>query len=75
MRVPKTNAYFAPPWGTTPTAKNLKNSKMDTTTQIPDGYKPTNYTFRGEPVYRHDGLYVLATGQFVFRRDLQRKTK
>ena len=47
---------------------------METTPHVPEDYKATRYTFRGMPVYKHDGLYVLATGQFVMRRDLV-KTK
>lgn len=43
---------------------------MDATI-IPTGYAPTKYTFRGQQVYKHEGLYVLATGQFVMRRDLE----
>lgn len=43
---------------------------MKTTSIIPEDYKPTKYTFRGMPVYKHDGLYVLVTGQFVMHRDL-----
>ena len=37
----------------------------------PASYRETDYMFRGEPVYRDaDNLYVLASGQFVRRRDL-----
>ena len=42
---------------------------------VPASYRPTNYTFRGEPVYRNeDNLYVNASGQFIMRRDLVRNT-
>lgn len=43
--------------------------------QITSDFKITNYTFKGQQVYKHNGLYVLATGQIVMRRDFSPKTK
>lgn len=45
---------------------------MEANNTIPANFKPTRYTFNGQPVYKCDGLFVLATGQFVFRRDLEK---
>lgn len=43
--------------------------------KISSDFKITKYTFNGQQVYKHNGLYVLATGQFVMRRDLSLKNK
>lgn len=45
---------------------------MEANNTIPANFKPTKYAFNGQPVYKCDGLFVLATGQFVFRIDLEK---
>lgn len=52
------------------TEAELKNIDMSKDSH---DFKITKYTFNGQQVYRHNGLYVLATGQFVMRRDLSIK--
>lgn len=57
-------------------ASGSRNPQGLSNAQAPASYRNTNYTFRGEPVYRNeDNLYVLANGSFVMRRDLERKRR
>ena len=43
--------------------------------QLTSDFKITKYTFNGQQVYKHNGLYMLATGQIVMRRDFSFKHK
>ena len=43
--------------------------------QLTSDFKITKYTFNGQQVYKHNGLYMLATGQIIMRRDFSLKNK